>query len=406
MMAGQSIAPSPVATLDITEASRRSWDCLVVGAGPAGAVAARHLAQQGHKTLLVERARFPRWKACGCCLNNAALTTLERIGLLPKIEGLSPSTLSRWHLATPHGHTECPMPRGLALSRAALDATLASAALDAGSAYLDGTTASVIQKTVGGWRVRLQNEGRQVDVTTAVLVAADGLKSRLLSQLEGFECEVRPNAWIGAAATVPRREDDLSDLSANTVYMACGRDGYVGMVVLESDQVEIAAAVDPQAIRRCANMAALICQILTEANGPGRDTVARIAFQGTPRLSRRRKWIAAERLFLIGDAVGYTEPFTGEGMAWALSSGVLVGPLVTQALRRWDPSLIKQWHTLYHGRIRKRQRLGRVLTHSLRYRSCTRIMTAVLNRQPRLAAPFMRRINAPIDLQHACAEAR
>ena len=93
-------------------------------------------------------------------------------------------------------------------------------------------------------------------------------------------------------------------------------------------------------------------------------------------------------------------------MAWALTSGLLVGPLVAQALRRWDPSLIPQWHSLYHRRIRKRQRLGRLLTRSLRYPSCTKIMTAVLNRQPRLAASFMRRINAPFDLQPVLAEAR
>ena len=243
-------------------------------------------------------------------------------------------------------------------------------------------------------------------MVASVLVAADGLKSRLLSKLGTFESEVQENSWIGAAATVPRGDRDFADLSPDTVYMTCGQDGYVGMVVLESEQIEIAAAVNPRALGRLGTMQALITEIVTEAHGPCCDALGGIAFRGTPRLSRRRRRIAAERLFLIGDAAGYTEPFTGEGMAWALTSGLLVGPLVTQALRRWDPSLILQWHSLYHRRIRKRQRLGRLLTRSLRYRSCTKIMTAVLNRQPRLAASFMRRINAPFDLQPAFTEAR
>ena len=406
MMPIASLADRPVATLDITEASRRSWDCLVVGAGPAGAVAARQLALRGHSTLLVERARLPRWKACGCCLNHAALETLDRIGLRAPIESLAQSRLRRWRLATPYGHSECAMPTGLALSRASFDAALVSEALAAGSEYLDATTASVSHKIAEGWRVRLQTGNGRADVVASVLVAADGLKSPLLSKLGTFESEVQANSWIGAAATVHRGEGVFADLSPDTVYMTCGRDGYVGMVVLESDQIEIAAAVNPHALGRWGTVQALITEIVTEADGPCRDALAGIGFRGTPRLSRRRRRIAAERLFLIGDACGYTEPFTGEGMAWALTSGLLVGPLVAQAVRRWDPSLIPQWHSLYHQRIRKRQRLGRLLTRSLRYRSCTKIMTAVLNQQPRLAASVMRRINAPFDLQPVFAEVR
>ncbi len=163
-----SLAARPAATLDITDASRRFWDCLVVGAGPAGAVAARQLAQQGHTTLLVERARFPRWKACGCCLNSAALATLDRIGLRPRVESLAQARLRRWRLATPHGHAECAMPTGLALSRASFDAALVSEALAAGSEYVDATTASVSHKTARGWRVRLQTGSGRADVVASV----------------------------------------------------------------------------------------------------------------------------------------------------------------------------------------------------------------------------------------------
>src|SRR5262249_20214497 len=56
-------------------------DCAVVGAGPAGSLAARQVAQQGLQVLLIDRAAFPRWKVCGCCLNLAALASLNAVGL-------------------------------------------------------------------------------------------------------------------------------------------------------------------------------------------------------------------------------------------------------------------------------------------------------------------------------------
>src|SRR5262249_60136413 len=69
------------ASLTLEDAARRPWHALVVGAGPAGATAARELARRDLDVLLVDRATFPRWKVCGCCLNGNALATLERIGL-------------------------------------------------------------------------------------------------------------------------------------------------------------------------------------------------------------------------------------------------------------------------------------------------------------------------------------
>ena len=68
-------------TLDPGEASRHTWDAIVVGAGPAGAMAARELALGGAAVLLIDKASFPRWKVCGCCLNSAALATLASAGL-------------------------------------------------------------------------------------------------------------------------------------------------------------------------------------------------------------------------------------------------------------------------------------------------------------------------------------
>lgn len=75
------------ATGHFDAAGAATWDALVIGAGPAGALAARQLAQAGVRVLLVERNAFPRWKVCSACLNGQALSVLDAIGL----EALVPS---------------------------------------------------------------------------------------------------------------------------------------------------------------------------------------------------------------------------------------------------------------------------------------------------------------------------
>ena len=64
------------------------WPVVVVGAGPAGALAALGLARQGVPVLLVERRRFPRWKVCGACLSGQALAALAEAGQAPLLDRL------------------------------------------------------------------------------------------------------------------------------------------------------------------------------------------------------------------------------------------------------------------------------------------------------------------------------
>ena len=59
-----------------SEAVRAEWDAVIIGAGPAGAMAAHELARAGHSVLLIEKSKWPRWKVCGCCLNLNALDAL------------------------------------------------------------------------------------------------------------------------------------------------------------------------------------------------------------------------------------------------------------------------------------------------------------------------------------------
>ena len=101
------------------------------------------------------------------------------------------------------------------------------------------------------------------------------------------------------------------------VFMALGAGGYVGIVRVEDGSVNVAAAFDPALVRRWGTPAAAAREVLAEAGAPALEGLLDVQWHGTPGLTRRTRPLARDRLFYLGDAAGYVEPFTGEGIAWA-----------------------------------------------------------------------------------------
>ena len=118
---GADLGAAVTGTISAYYAVSLRWDAVVVGAGPAGATAARELARRGRSVLLVDKATFPRPKVCGCCLNGSALATLERVGLgdLPARNRAVP--LDRTRLFAGGRAAEVRLPVGVALSRSVFD---------------------------------------------------------------------------------------------------------------------------------------------------------------------------------------------------------------------------------------------------------------------------------------------
>jgi flavin-dependent dehydrogenase len=110
-------------------------------------------------------------------------------------------------------------------------------------------------------------------------------------------------------------------------------------------------------------------------------------------LTRRASRLAAERVFALGDAAGYVEPFTGEGMAWALASAEAVAPLAEAAARRWHPDLARTWAALYQRTVTSRQLPCRGAAALLRHPRLAGLAVAALRRCPLLARPFVGYLN-------------
>lgn len=368
----------------------RLWDVLIVGAGVAGAIAAYGAARQGKSVLLIDKALFPRGKACGCCLNKAAVELLDQAGLNVRLLGAVP--LDRFQLACAGTRAMLHTPPGLAISREILDVALIGHAQRAGACFMPQTAAQHTQVFPLHRTVYVLKGGIPAVMRAKVVLAADGLGGRLLRETSGLE--IAANSRIGVAATLDHAGDAFAP---GIIYMACGKHGYVGLVMVEAGQLHIAAALDVNAVRDASGAGHAVAEIICGSGIPVPHGLDKCRWHGAPALTCRRKIIAAPRLFVIGDAAGYVEPFSGEGMAWALASGRSVLPLVDKLPDVWRPELEEQWQRRHDELVAARQRTCRAVTLLLRYPGLLRMAIQALRLSPWLAMPLLRKINQPFN---------
>jgi flavin-dependent dehydrogenase len=384
---------SVTATLDLKTAARRVWDTLVVGAGPAGSLAARELARRGLTVLLVDRSSFPRWKVCGCCLNLRARDVLTHAGLGELLGQLGARPLTEVFVAVRGCRATIPLPGGVAVSREALDRALIDEAIIAGAHFLPGTNAVLGSCFADRREVTLTQSSAPVTVHAKLVLAADGLGGRLLAGHENFAVPPDQDSRIGAGVLV---ESPPSHFRDGIVYMACGRAGYVGMVRLEDGRLDVAAAFDRDEVRRAGGPGSAASDVLAEV-GWSLPDLTNLLWRGTAALTRRASRLFGERVLVLGDAAGYVEPFTGEGMAWALASAMAIAPLALQGVARWEPAVGARWERMHRRVVTGRQATCRVVARALRHPLLARAAIHVLSRMPSLAAPVVRRLNsAPI----------
>src|SRR5262249_60608960 len=111
---------------------------------------------------------------------------------------------------------------------------------------------------------------------------------------------------------------------------------------------DIAAAMDRRAMRDAGGPASLVSQLLAEAGWPPLLSFESLAWLVAPALTRRASRVAAERLFVVGDSAGYVEPFTGEGMAWALEAAAALAPIAVESVEGWTERHAARWRSVFH----------------------------------------------------------
>jgi flavin-dependent dehydrogenase len=317
-------------------------DVAVVGGSLAGAAAAAALARSGARVVVLEKARFPRPKVCGCFLSHEALPVLRRMGIEEELRKEVPETITRFSIVECGGRrVDADLPAAvLSISRDRLDTLAARAAERAGAEMRFGATVLSLE---GNLREGFHIAGPGLEVRARVVVGAWGRYSPLDGRLgRTFIRRKSPLFGFGKQFT------GTGERLAGRAVLHFLEGGYLGLSRVEDGRINLAGLVTAAVARKAhSSLDALLSEAARQSPALAADLSELSAAPGPPLVSEPvhlgPHGPVAGDVLCVGDAAGVVDPYTGTGMSLALLSGeaaaapiarFLSGALGAEALRR------------------------------------------------------------------------
>jgi flavin-dependent dehydrogenase len=383
-----------------------TWDVIVAGGGPAGTTVATHLARLGHAVLVCDAARFPRHKICGEYLPPAAGPAFERLGAGAAIRALGPLRPVGMAVVAPGGAVVLGRygargTAGYSLRRCDLDHALLRHAAASGVEVREATRVTGFTRAADGtFRVELTTSGpsppeacgrgerpRVDHIRARVLVGADGRNSFVARRL-------------GLRGTIAHRRFAVMGhfqgvrLPADHGEMIVTPYGYCGINPLPGGLANVCIVIDPRragvrlpgrgGLRQFFDRA-IAAIPATRERMEGAALAAPLRATGPIACAARRS--VSDGALLVGDAAGFFDPFTGEGINMALRGGEMAAETLAAALRAGDlrePAL-RPYAARREAAFAARLRLDRLLQVLLRSPALTDFVARRLTRNQDLA---------------------
>lgn len=346
-------------------------DVVIAGASLAGSATSLELARRGLRVLLIDARPAPQPKACGEGLLPAGVAALRRLGLHAQLSAAG----ARLHTVVFEAGNEraaAALPgEGLGLARPAIECALLSLATRAGVEFAPGVTATGL-RTQGGRVAALATTAG--DLPARAFVAADGLHSRLrrLAGLDG----PGPGSRYGISAHVP-----LGELAPAAIHVWFEGGYELYLTPVGGGIANLAALLGRSHLHACAG----------DPAGRLRALLAPAALRDLPFLSgpliagpfprrARRPWRA--NLLLAGDAAGFFDGITGEGMSTALTSAPALAAAIESYLADFSYRHFRAYARQRADLVRNAELLGRLTLLLARDERLARLAVRNLARQP------------------------
>lgn len=321
-----------------------NFDVAIVGAGPAGSAAAITLARRGYSVAILDKEKFPREKLCGDFINPSSWPTLRRLGVAEEILSATRERVVKFRITSHLGtEAEVPFPSsdgqavfGVPMPRVALDAILLAHAKYQGVFALEQRKVKSLQRINHRWSIAAQSPQGQTELSAKVVIGADGRNS-WIAHSQGL---VQGGALRGRAVGFQFRVKSRYGIAGKVeIHLFPG--GYVGLLGLGQNLINFCFTVDKPCLERSGSLAALLSSCVQEnpnlkALLCDSERVGIVRSTYPVYFSPRRCY--ADGLLLVGDAARVSEPVTGEGIYFALRSGVLAGDALHEALQCGDLS--------------------------------------------------------------------
>ncbi len=320
----------------------RDVEAIVVGGGPAGSTVATALAGAGHRVLLLDKAQFPRHKACSEYINPAGARLLDGLGMSHEIRRAGAHRMEAMVVCAPDGRRFTvnfaqaePGRAALGLSRYRFDHLLLERAKAAG----------VVVDERAHVREIMRENGHVVGVVATIGGTRECIRASLVIGADGHHSAVTRELGLDVSYRWPRKTGLVAHYRGVAGLDLFGEmhvadHAYVGLAPLENGVTNVAVVTNVRvveartgSIEEFFNEAVRSIPAVARRLG-GADRIGGI--RGVGPMARRARRTTGDGYLLVGDAASFLDPFIGDGIYEALRGAQFAAPVASRALKAGD----------------------------------------------------------------------
>ena len=338
--------------------SDRLWDVVIVGAGPAGAIAAAHLAAGHHRVLLLDRKIFPREKVCGDGLLPDALRCLDAIGVGESVRAAGYKSRTSVLVSPSLNTSEIPG-EYLTIKRSLLDMIVAQKAVDLGAVFAHGEVKDLSIEPDGQVGCTIQGSEKRFRARIGIL--ATGVSMRLFRKLNwdirkkpsgvALRCYVRSSFALDRLVIAFFSHGRFSIPGYGWIFPMRDNEYNVGCGILSPDRVRKPSINLREKFKIFLDSFPLARDLMQQGDQTSalRSAALRYNFEGAYPFVKGS-------IVAVGETIGTTLPFLGEGIGKAMESGQRAAEAISAALDNNDLSKIRNYEQYMESEFKSRYR--------------------------------------------------